>query len=291
MTYVLFFIGIGLLVKGADWLVDGASALAKRWGVSSLLIGLTVVAFGTSMPEFVVSMIGALNGESSIVFGNIVGSNIINTLFILGLATIIYPPRLTRITVWREIPFSLLAAVLLFALANNFFAPGSELIISRGEGAHGIAPMSLNRIGIFIALGVLCLYVGGIWTVDGATQIARSLGVSSFLIAATIVTIGISLPELVTSIRATVRLDTDMAVGNIVGSNIFNIFWIMGVTSFVRPVPTPLRANFDMLFLVLVTTLLFLFLFVGEKQKLNRWQGLALLLLYGVYLSVIIARG
>lgn len=320
MTYVLFGIGIILLVKGANWLVDGASSLAKKLGVPTLVIGLTVVAFGTSMPELIVSLLGAFGGEADVAFGNVVGSNIANLLLILGAAALIRPPKLQVSTIWKEIPFSLLAAFVLLIIANDLLIDGiniSSLTRVDGlvlllfflifiyyvfgaarakrnnlkKGKLVIERRSLATIITLVAGGAFALFLGGRWTVDGAVAVARSLGVSDFLIAATVVAVGTSLPELVTSVKATLKNNFDLAVGNVVGSNIFNIFWILGATALVAPIKIPPAINFDIIFLALITLLFFLFMFVGERHKLDRWQATLFLLLYAGYLAFIIGRG
>lgn len=320
MTYVLFTIGIVLLIKGADWLVDGASSLAKKLGVPALVIGLTIVAFGTSMPELIVSLLGAFSGETGVAFGNVIGSNIANLLLILGIAALISPPKLQNSTIWKEIPFSLLAAFVLLIIANDLLIDGIDIAsLTRVDGIIlilffvifiyyvfevarskrnknkkselEIEPRNLTKIAVLIIAGVVGLFLGGRWTVDGAVSIAQALGVSDFLIAATVVAVGTSLPELVTSIRAAFKKNFDMAVGNVVGSNIFNVFWILGATALVAPIEIPTAINFDIIFLALITLLFFLFMFVGERHRLDRWQAILFLLLYGGYLAFIIARG
>ncbi|KKQ93853.1 MAG: Na+/Ca+ antiporter, CaCA family [candidate division CPR2 bacterium GW2011_GWC1_39_9] len=265
MSYIYLIIGLALLVKGADFLIDGSTSLAKRFKVPSLLIGLTVVAVGTSLPEFMINIFSAVQGQTEIAFGNVVGSNIANTFLILGLVAVIWPPKIAHATVWREIPFSLLAAAVLAILVNIplvtingvnhlgrvdgfilyaflfFFlfylyrsarSSKTDLIDEEME----IEVLTNTKTAAFIAIGIFSLYLGGTWTVDGAVAIARGFGASEFLISATIVAFGTSLPELITSVRAALRNDCDLAVGNVVGSNILNIFWVLGTAALIAPV-------------------------------------------------------
>ncbi len=319
MEIIFLILGIAILIKGADWLVEGSSALAKKYGVSSLIIGLTIVAFGTSAPELIVSLIAVLGGNTGTAFGNVIGSNIANLLLVLGAAALVGTPRIKTSTVWKEIPFSLLAVIALLVVSNDliidgirissltrvdgivlllFFAVFVYYIIeaanrSRAEIGESlkIVRISNRRIYTLIIVGSLGLFIGGKWVVDGAVDIAGSLGVSDFLIGATVIALGTSLPELVTSVRAVMKNDLDLVVGNIVGSNIFNIFWILGLMSLIAPVDIPVNINFDIIFLALSTFLLFIFMFVGEKHKLEKRQAIIFLIMYILYLVIIIMRG
>ena len=316
ITAFLFALGIFLLLKGADALVEGASALARKLGVPALLIGLTVVAFGTSLPEFVVNVLAALRGHTDIAFGNIVGSNMANILLVLGVASILRPLPVKRSTVWREIPFALLAVVVLIILTRG---AGSSAVLTRGDGLIllcffgaflyyaaqmsrrsrsdlvGDAPAEAVRSKAMIA-GMICgglaaLYFGGRWTVDGAVALARLLGLSDFLISATVIAVGTSLPELMTAIAAARRKDIDIAVGNSVGSNIFNVFWVLGITAVIAPIVVPPFLGTDLIFLLAASILLFAFLFVGERHVLRRWKGVLFVVLYASYLAFLAGRG
>lgn len=320
MTYILFVLGIALLIKGADWLVDGSSALAKEIGIPSLIIGLTVVAFGTSMPELVISIVAVAGDQASTALGNIVGSNIANILLVLGIAGLIAAPKIRHSVIWKEVPFSLLGAVVLFIVANDRVIDNIDISIltrvdglvllsfflvflyylfeiSRRNRGHNkdknlkIKKMTHGRMALLIVAGVAGLWIGGDWVVNGAVLIASSLGLSDFLVAATIVAVGTSLPELVTAVRAAMKDDLDLAVGNVVGSNVFNIFWILGITSLVGPIDIPGAINFDILFLVAITLLFFLFMFAGKRHTLTRTNAATFLVLYGAYLAFIILRG
>ncbi len=320
IEYFLFVIGFALLIKGADFLVEGSSSLAKKFEVPSLVIGLTIVAFGTSMPELVVNIFSAFKGVTDVAIGNIIGSNIANILLVLGLTAMINPIKIHHSTVWKEIPFSLLTVFILFVLANDSMI--DKLSFSSLTRTDGIIMLCFFAIFIYyvfelakekrkhlqdrkleikeysnftilsmLIFGIVGLFLGGKWIVDGAVFIATQLGVSNFLVSATIVALGTSLPELATSVVAAIKRDVDLAVGGIVGSNIFNVFWILGVTSLITPISLPSFVNFDILFLIFVTFSLFLFTAVGKKQVLNRWSGLTFLIFYAVYIIFIVFRG
>jgi len=314
LTYILFFVGFLALIKGADLLVDGASSLANRLGISALVIGLTVVAFGTSAPELAVNILASLNNSTDIAIGNILGSNIVNILLILGVSAIIYPLAVKRGTVWKEIPFALLAVVVLSFLVTDsevsrydglvlllFF--GVFLIyiyrLTRQEQSANTALSeneievghSLMKSWVMVIVGMVGLVLGGKWIVDGAVAFATGFGVSEALIGLTIVAIGTSLPEMATSIVAAYKKNFDIAVGNIVGSNIFNIFWILGVSSIIQPLPFSAGLTTDLKVTFVVTLALFLTLFVGKKHILERWQGVAFVILYVFYILYLILRG
>lgn len=320
MEYFLFIIGFGLLIKGADFLVDGSSSLAKKFGVPSLLIGLTVVAFGTSMPELIVNIFSATRGATDIAVGNVVGSNIANILLVLGLTALICPLKVHRSTVWKEIPFSLLTVLILFVVANDLLIDRLSLsLLTRIDGivmlcffaifiyyVFEVAKEKRNqmqdrkleikeysnyRIFSMIFVGLICLIFGGEWVVKGAITIAKNFGLSEFMISASIIAFGTSLPELATSVMAAIKRDVDLAVGGVIGSNIFNIFWILGITSVITPIVLPAFINFDIFFLIFATLTLFLFMFIGKKQELDRWGGFIFLILYIAYIAFIVFRG
>jgi len=320
LSYILFIIGLVILLKGADYLVDGSAALAKKLGMPTLIIGLTIVALGTSMPELIISIFSAVKGTTEITLGNILGSNIANTLLILGVIAIIRPVHLPRSTVWKEIPFSLLAAVVLFfAGADRLVSKLKISSLTRGDGLIclimllifgyyiyeamkkkgtqletkkiEIKDLEFKAIMLLIIGGLILLYFGGRWTVNGVIKIASDLGLSRFLISATIIALGTSLPELVTAVVAIRKKSADLAIGNVVGSNIFNIFLILGITAAIRPIFVPQELTFDMLFLIGITFLLFVFMFGPKKATLERWHGVTFLFLYAFYIYFIIKRG
>lgn len=318
MTYALFVIGFAFLIKGADLLVEGSSSLGRRLGISNLVIGLTVVAFGTSAPELFVNLFAAVNGTTDIAIGNIVGSNIVNILFILGICAVIRPLTVKSGTVWKEIPMSLLAAVLVLLMANDRIIDGAALDtltridgfvleaffviflyytfgIARVEGSAVDEPASPSRslsasIGM-VALGLCALVLGGQWIVNGATAIAAIFGLSEALIGLTIVAVGTSLPELATSAVAAYKNNPDIAIGNVVGSNIFNIFFILGLSAIIRPLPFAGGLNFDLWVCVGASALLFIWMFLGKRHLLERWQGFAFMASYVLYVAAIVVRG
>lgn len=324
---LLFIAGLLLLIKGANWLVDGASSLALRFRINPMVIGLTIVAFGTSSPELVVSVTSALSGNTGIALGNIIGSNIVNILLILGLSAIVYPLRVNKNTVWKEIPMSFLAAVVMTILGLQTILDENKLSIGIFNSDNiigsltfsnglillsffliflyytfGIAKISSDdkpeirkvstlRASIFIGIGLVGLVLGSKLFVDNAVIIARTFGVSETFIGLTIVAVGTSMPELVTSIIAASKRKVELAVGNIVGSNIFNIFFILGVTSLVKPIPLKGENMFDIIVLFFATTILFISLFVYKKHCIVRWEGVFMVATYIAYISYLVYRG
>ncbi|MDM8002785.1 MAG: calcium/sodium antiporter [Bacteroidota bacterium] len=310
----LLLIGFVVLIKGADWLVVGASSLARKHNVSDLAIGLTVVAFGTSAPEMVVNVFAAIQGHQDIAFGNVIGSNNFNLFVILGIAGLIAPLAVQSSTVYREIPLSLLAAMLLFFLANDFFL-SDRLILSRIDGLILISMFVLfllyvkNQLrndmpkpeephkqysnikiwGLILA-GLAGLIAGGRLVVDNAINIATDFGISEKVIGLTIVAAGTSLPELATSVVAAVKKNNDIAVGNIIGSNIFNIFLILGVSSLINPLQYDRSFNSDIYFLGIGTVALFILMFTGGRKKLDRWEAAILLAAYVLFTIFFVVR-
>lgn len=308
MEAILLIIGLGFLVKGADYLVDGAASIARRFNISSIVIGLTIVAFGTSAPELVVNVLASLRGTTEIAIGNIVGSNIANIFLILGISALVYPLRANKNTVLKEIPFSLLAAVVLGILVNDKFLGGlgsnvltfgDALILlaffviflyytfgiaQQGEaGDTEVKHLTTMRSVVYIMGGLVLLVVGGKWIVDAAVYFATSLGISQSVIGLTIVAVGTSLPELATSVVAAYKKQSDIAIGNIVGSNIFNIFFILGVSGLIAPLPFLPSSNFDILMTAVASVILFLVMYIGKKHTIERWQGVALIAVYVAY--------
>lgn len=313
LSIFLLLLGFAALILGANWLVSGASSLAKRLGISELAIGLTIVAFGTSTPELVVNLLASKNGLNDVLLGNVLGSNIFNLLLILGISGTILPIFVQKKTVWSEIPISFFAVVVLMLLAN-FFPKGSDLIISRVEGillllgfisflvyislnmkvepgtAPGISKISMPLSVILIVTGLSGLIVGGSLVVNRSVEIAKTFGMSEKLIGLTIISIGTSLPELATSVVAAVRKNSDLAIGNVIGSNIFNIFLVLGLCATINPVKFNAAMNTDMLLLAFFTLILFLAMFTGKKRKLDRWEAIILTLSFIVYLIYVINR-
>lgn len=317
LTYCLFVIGFFILIKGAGLLVDGASAIADKFKISPLVIGLTIVAFGTSAPELAVNIFASAAGSSEIAIGNIIGSNIANILLILGVSALIYPLTSKKNTVWKEIPLCLLAVVVVGLMANDFLIDGASFSgLSRIDGlvllsffiifiyySFGIAKqqespddceiknLNLVKSIFYIVIGLIGLVVGGNWIVSGAIKLAVGFGISESLIGLTVVAIGTSLPELATSAIAAYKKQTDIAIGNVVGSNIFNIFWILGISSVIRPLPFNPANNIDFLIMIIATVILFIIMFIGKKRIIERWQGIAMISIYVAYtLFLIVTR-
>lgn len=315
MTIFLFIVGFVLLIKGADILVKGASAIASGFGVSQMMVGLTIVSFGTSMPELFVSVMSTLNGNTEIAVGNVLGSNIANILLILGISAIVFPLPLRSNTVLSEIPFSIIAILLLGFLVHSTL-PGEkgQLELSRAEGLILIfffvlflvyvfkisrkeidnpteeepLKMPVPRSVIYIILGCVALFLGGKWIVGGAVYIAEYYDLSQNLIGLTIVGVGTSLPELATSAVAAYKKNTDIAVGNVVGSNIFNVLWILGVSAVIKPLPFLTINNNDILMVLLASCLLIVALAVGKKNHIDRWNGGIFILIYILYVVYLV---
>lgn len=311
VPYILLILGFSLLILGANGLVNGATGLARKYGISDLTIGLTIVAFGTSAPELVVSSIAAIDGHQDIIMGNVIGSNIFNLFVILGLSGLITPLVVQHSTVWKEIPFSLLAVVFLYFLSNDLFFSsegakaltlmdgiillslfGLFLIYLKKQLKNDKPDKSKNsteappiKIWLLIILGLAGLILGGSLVVNNAIGLARHYEVSEKIIALTIVAAGTSLPELATSIVAAFKKNSDIAVGNIIGSNVFNIFLILGISLIIKPFNFNQSFNLDMFFLGLGTIFLFTAMFSGRKRKLDRWEAALLLAAYFIYLT------
>jgi cation:H+ antiporter len=315
--YMLLIVGFILLIKGADFLVNGASSIARRMHVSDLVIGLTIVAFGTSTPELFVNIFASIKGNTDIAIGNILGSNIANIFLILGVSSVIYPLAVTKGTVWKEIPFSLLAILVLGILANDrlidksgasallradgliffsfftIFLYYSVSIAKRIEGMEEHVPSKqygLVKSLLWVMFGFIGLSLGGKWIVDGAVQLALRFGMSQSLVGLTIVAIGTSLPELATSAMAAYRRNVEIAVGNVVGSNIFNIFFVLATSSIIKPLPFKEANNVDIGVVILAELLLFMFMFTGKKRLLDRWEGIIFLVIYGSYIGFLILQ-
>jgi cation:H+ antiporter len=314
LSIVLLLVGFAALIKGADFLVDGAASVAKKMNVSNLAIGLTVVAFGTSTPELIVSTLAAVDGKNDASFGNVIGSNNFNLLFILGIAGLIYPLVVQRSTVKYEVPLSIVAALVLYVLVNDVTLWGSKqdllsrtdafilLLFFGGFMLYIVRTMSSSSdldegsvkiyntwlsVGM-VALGLAMLVGGGKVVVDNAILIAQNFGMSEKLIGLTILAAGTSLPELVTSCVAAYRKNTDIAIGNVIGSNIFNIFFILGITGLIQPLPYSTAMNFDLEILVIGTLMLMVFMFTLNTRKLDRWEAFILLVGYFAYTGYLI---
>ena len=314
LSFVMLVIGFVLLVWGADKFVEGASALARKMGVSPLLVGLTIVAFGTSMPELAVSVTAALRGANEIAVGNVVGSNMFNLLVVAGLSAVICPLVMDKMLLRRDWPLSIFAAVLLLvAIAPDhviarwegavllvIFAvilsrqikaalnDRAQLAAAEAEAAEEAAEMTKSPVMIWvnIVLGLACIVLGGQLAVNGATGIARMFGLSETLIGLTIVAIGTSLPELVTSIAAR-KGQNEIAMGNVIGSNLFNILLILGVSAVITPIPVQATSITDCLFLIAISVVFYL---PARKGKLGRLPGAVMAAMYVVYTAYLIMR-
>jgi cation:H+ antiporter len=317
VNIVLFILGFMILLKSADLLVTGASSLASRSHIPDLAIGLTVVSFGTSLPEVLVSVVSSIDGHTDLAIGNILGSNIANILLVLGIAALIRPLPVKDSTVLSEIPFSLSAVLLVGFLANAaLFSQHQLLTISRLDGCillfsfclfmlyvykmategsveftESLSNQSLNKSVFYIFLGTIGLYIGGQWVVDGAMDIAYLFGASESLIGLTLVAVGTSLPELVASSMAAMKGKTDIAVGNVVGSNIFNMLWVLGVASVINELPFDVISNTDLVMVIFSSTVLILALVINKHNQVSRFSGAVFLLIYAGYLTFLVMRG
>lgn len=312
INLILLLIGLGLVVLGADWLVNGASSIARRAGISEFVIGLTIVGFGTSCPELVVSLTGAIEGNSDISVGNVVGSNIFNALFILGLTALVLPVGMTDKNRRIDIPITLVVTILLVVLGITGSMSGP--VISRWEGVVMLLVFSVYLFYCFksdskdelsetqqailsfpkaIALtltGLAGLIFGGDLFVDSATALARQIGVSDKFIAVTILAGGTSLPELATSLTAAIRGKEQLALGNILGSNVFNAMLILGLSSIITPLSFASITVVDIAALILSSVLLLIWAYTGRRNRIDRWEGTAMLLCYVAYNVFLFSR-
>lgn len=313
LTVIWIILGFILLIKGADFLVDGASNIAKKFHIPEILIGLTIVSIGTSMPELFVSVTSAMQGRSDMAMGNVIGSNVCNLLLILGLSTVIRPVKFQKETRLIEIPVCLIftiifmlicnigigvsriEAIVLLALFTMFIIYtiimgknaekfDSEAQNLRGEDTNNI---SMLKSIVYVVLGVIALKFGGDLTVDNSVILANHFHISEQIISLTILAIGTSLPELVTSVTAAFKGNSDIAIGNIIGSNIFNMLLIIGTASLINPITYNLKYNIDMAILIAGTLLLALFPVIPPKNEMNRGNGLVYLAFYAMYLAIL----
>lgn len=321
MNYILLIIGFVLLIKGADIFVDGASKVAKKFGIPAVIVGLTIVSIGTSAPELAVSVIGALRGANEITMGNILGSNIFNTLMVLGVTSTIMPIVIKKSTISKDFIINVIVAIILLVLTFGSMLWGGTSQISRLSGiillvlcivyilSLIIATKKINNSGensedenneevkvltciIKILFGIIGIIIGGEMVVDSATNIATSFGMSQKLIGLTIVAVGTSLPELVTSMVAAIKQENDIALGNVFGSNIFNMLLILGASATIKPMAVSPQLGIDLIFLIVVTLILGAFMFIGKegKSKLSRKEGIILVLIYIAYVVYIVMR-
>lgn len=318
MEYLLFIVGFFLLIGGAEWLVEGSTKLANKLGVSSLIVGLTIVAFGTSLPELIVSLFSINSDATGLAVGNILGSNIANTLLILGIIAVITPVYVHRVVVWREVLFNILASVMLLLLVIGSIFLGNEQFVglTRLDGiiltsyfilfmvyafrknrlSHISAELKKHKqktahpvfLTTQIVAGSLGLLVGGKWIVDGAIELSATLGISEGFIGLTIVAVGTSLPELAASVAAIRKNNIDIALGNVVGSNLFNILWVLGITAIIYPIEFDAVQVINTGLVALVSVTLFGLLTMGKhRHQLSRFEGVMLLSFYAIYLGII----
>lgn len=323
-TIIFLLIGFIFLIKGADLLVEGSSSVALKYKVSNLVIGLTIVAFGTSAPELLISAIASFQKSTGIAMGNVIGSNISNTLLILGCVAVVSPIVVKHSTINKEIPFSLLVILAVFFLANDFLLSGeSSSLITRGDGlvlllffaifmyytfglgkksrgildefgrdeVEEIHKYSLTVASVLILVGAGGLFVGGQLIVNSSTELAKLFGLSESLVGLTIIALGTSLPELAASVMAAGKGKADLAVGNVVGSNIFNFLWVIGLSSVISPIVHNRILNIDIAILFSASIVLLFLIYFGKKNILTRREGFILLSIYVMYIIYLGFRG
>ena len=315
VAIILLIVGFVALILGANWLVDGATSVGIRAKLSPLIIGLTIVAFGTSLPELIINVFSCIKGSSGLAIGNIVGSNIMNILLILGVASIIYPIDVSRISIRRDIPVGFLATAALFLMANDFFVGDSHsinwieglvlLLMASGylyltmvknespsdEVEAVQIPMPWWKTILFLVLGVGGLYIGGELVSNNAQAIAKAWGMSEAMIGLTVVAMATSLPELITSIVAATKKNSGIAIGNVLGSNILNIFVVLGVSGLITPLQFDTQMNITLGILFFANLLMLLFVFTGKGRKLSRFEGFLMLLAFSGFMAyTILAR-
>jgi len=308
LSIILIVVGFILLIKGADFLVEGSSSIAKKFHIPEIVVGLTIVSIGTSMPELFVSLTSALEGHSDLSIGNVIGSNICNLLLILGLSSVIKSIEFQKQTKLIDIPICLFITILFLILCNTgigitrieslilillfiIFILYIVFVGIKGNNQEE-EKINYNKISIplnifYIILGIIGLKVGGDLVVDNAVIIAEHFNISEKIISLTILAIGTSLPELVTSVTAAFRGNSDIAIGNIIGSNIFNILLIIGVSSFINPIVYNATYNIEMVVLIIGTILLSIFTIIPPKNEMNRFNGIIYLILYVIYLTIL----
>lgn len=314
LSVLCFVAGIVLVILGADWLTKGASGLARRFNISELVIGLTIVALGTSLPEFVISVGSAIKGNSGISLGNILGSNIFNGMLILGTTALITPVKFNARMLTRELPFNMLASIVLLLVSGSMLMGGADgeyitrsggLILlcflavfirytfsipSDGEDDAPVQPLSVLKIVLFIVGGLAALIFGGNLFVDGAVEIATVLGLSEAVIGITIVSAGSSLPELAVSVSAARKGNVGIALGNVLGSNIINIFFILGCSATITPIALTGFSCVDYYVLIASSLLIYCVGRFWGKSVINRWEGAVLLIGYVLYTAYLLMR-
>ena len=301
MEFILFIVGFIILIGGAKYLVEGASAAGVKLGLSQMIIGLTVVAIGTSLPELIINVFASVAGNTELAISNVVGSNLMNTMLIAGIAAMIYPIKAARSVYRRDVWINLLAIMVLIMLANDHWFFNAPNVLQRFDGGILLVfvgyvlylifsksspdeieqevdttnkPLSWPKLILFILGGVAGLYFGGRWIVGSATIIGARLGISDSMLGMTVVAVATSLPELVTSIVAALKKNTDIALGNVLGSNIFNIFLVLGVSALIHPIPYESTYNTELFILLLSGLFITLLIYTGKTSKtISRLEG------------------
>lgn len=307
ITILLLIVGFVALIMGANWLVDGATSVGIRAKLSPLIIGLTIVAFGTSLPELIINVFSCIKGSSGLAIGNIVGSNIMNILLILGVASVIYPIDVSRISIKRDIPAGFVATAALFVFANYTWGSltinwveglfllamaASYLVLtmkkndSTGAGVEIIQlPLPWGKTILFLIIGIIGLYLGGELVSNNAQVIAKAWGMSESMIGLTVVAMATSLPELITSIVAAIKKNSGIAIGNVLGSNILNIFVVLGISGLITPLHFDAQMNTTLLILFGANALMLLFVFTGKGTKISRIEGASMLLAFAGFMA------
>lgn len=313
LTITLLIVGFVALIVGANWLVDGATSVGIRAKLSPLIIGLTIVAFGTSLPELMVNIFSCAKGSSGLAIGNIIGSNTMNILLILGMSAMIFPIDVSRISIRRDIPAGFVATLALTLMANDFFIGDSNTVNwveglvllalggvyllmtvkkndSTGDAEVEQIPLPWGKTIVLLCVGILGLYLGGELVSRNAQKIALSFGMSEGLVGLTIVATATSLPELITSIVAATKKNSAIAIGNVLGSNILNIFIVLGISALITPLQFDPLMNSQLLILFGANALMLLFVFTGKGHTLSRLEGALMLLGYAVFMWYCVAN-
>ncbi len=315
LTSIFFIIGFFLLTKGADFLVRGAASLAKKLNLSKRAIGLTVVSFGTTMPEFLVNTFSSVTGHSPIALGNVLGTNIANTLLILGIAAVIRPISVAKKTIFREIPANLFMVIAVLLLLSDTWFGGAENSLSKLEGllliflflgflfttltgktaihtTESVEELSLSKSFGFVFVGFIFLALGTDWVIQGAIAIAKFIGWSESVIGLTVIAVGTSLPELATAINASRHKNSEIIIGNVIGSNIFNLCWILGISATLSPIPLGPFLGVSAIFAPIATLALLLAVIHGRKRRmLEKKEGAIFLALYALFLFLLFSTG
>ena len=313
MNILILILGFLLLIKGADFFVDGSSSIAKKFKIPPMVIGLTLVAFGTSAPELAVSIDAALALSNGLVFGNVIGSNIANTLLILGLSAAITPISISKKTIFKEMPFLIVSTIAMAVMAMDKLIDNSRNLLSRVDGmillllfviyffsmiemifnnkekdSEEVESMPLFKSSVLTVFGLIAIVMGADLTVTSAVSIAALFGLSETLIGLTVVAVGTSLPELITSVVAAKKGENDIAIGNIIGSNVFNILLVLGVSASINPIIISSRNYIDLVILIIATVTTMLIMFTGSK--ISKWEGRLMYLAYFGYIAYLVLR-